>query len=96
MNACLNLINTFLALEVKNNSDWLLIFLALEASAFSIWIYFLNLAVFGFLASLYNFSVLALLAFFHLNSLSQFFCHPILYFLPLLKLLDLLLRLFLA
>ncbi len=44
--ACLNLVKAFLALGVKNNTDWLLTFLALEVSDFSARIYFLDLAVF--------------------------------------------------
>ncbi len=45
MNAYLNLVNFYLALEVKNVPNWP-IFLILEVSAFLTYIYFLNLAVF--------------------------------------------------
>ncbi len=45
-NACLNLIKAFLAPEVRNDPDWLLKFLALEASDFFVWIHFLDLAIF--------------------------------------------------
>ncbi len=45
MNACLNSVKAFLALEVRNNPDWPR-FLALKASAFSAWIHFLDFAVF--------------------------------------------------
>ncbi len=60
MNACLNLIKAFLALELKNDPNWLLRFLALQASAFLAQIYFFDLAVFDLLAGLYDFSVLVL------------------------------------
>ncbi len=83
MNTCLNLVKAILASAVRNNPDWPR-FLALEASAFSARIHFLDLAVFD----LYNFSVLAL---FHLDPPSEFPDHPALDFL-----LDLLLKLFLA
>ncbi len=43
------MIKTFLALEIRNNLDWLLRFLALEASDFSARILFLDLAVFWLL-----------------------------------------------
>ena len=45
MNACLNLVKVCLALEVKNNPDWLLRFLALEASNFVPQIHFLDFAI---------------------------------------------------
>ena len=46
MNACLNLVKAFLALVIKKALDWLLRFLALEASTFLAQIHFLDLAVF--------------------------------------------------
>ncbi len=74
---------------MKNDPDWLLRFLALKASNFSAWIHFLDLAVFGLLAGLYDFSLLAL---FHLDSPPRLLDYPALDF----RLLSLLLRLFLA
>ncbi len=74
---------------MRNNPDWLLRFLVQEASDFSAQIHFLDLTVFGLLAGLYNFSMLA---FFHLHSLPGLPDHPVLDFcLP-----DLLLRFFLT
>ena len=94
MNAYLNLAKAVLALAVRNILDWLR-FLSLETSAFLAQIYFFDLIVFSLLASLYDFSVLV---FFHLNFLSRLpdylalnFC-----FLSLLRLLDLLPKLFVA
>ena len=40
------MVKALLALEVRNNPDWLLILLTLEAFAFSARIYFLDLVVF--------------------------------------------------
>ncbi len=45
MNTCLNLVKALLASTLRNNPDWLR-FLALEASAFSARIHFLDLAIF--------------------------------------------------
>ena len=77
-------------LEIRNNLDWLLKILVLEVFAFSARIHFLDLALFGLLVGLYDFSVLI---FFYLY-LFRFFYHPALHFLPLLRLLDLVLRFF--
>ena len=46
MNAYLNLIKALLASVVKKAPNWLLRFLALEASTFLARIYFLDLAIF--------------------------------------------------
>ena len=49
MNAFLNSVKVLLAAEVKNNPDWLLKFLALEASDFFAQIHFLDFTVCWFL-----------------------------------------------
>ncbi len=46
MNACFNSVKAFLALEVKNDPDWLLRFLALKVFTFLARIHFFDLAVF--------------------------------------------------
>ena len=89
------MVKAFLASRVRNNYDWLLMFLILEAFAFFAQIYFLNLAIFDLLIGFYNFFVLTLFHL-HLNSPFGFFCHPTFHLLSLLKLLNLLLKLFLA